>query len=180
VRVIASTNLDLLQSIKEGKFRADLYYRLNVVTLSIPPLRERLEDLPELVSNLLKQLGESTGITVKVIDEEVWNVLRGYAWPGNVRELRNVLERALHLMEDDVLKKEHIWLPASDETAVVPVANAPSRELMPLKQLMEQTEQEALALAMQQTGGNKLEAAKLLQISKSSFYEKWEKYSQRK
>ncbi|MED1724662.1 sigma-54 interaction domain-containing protein [Brevibacillus parabrevis] len=180
VRVIASTNLDLLQSIKEGKFRADLYYRLNVVTLSIPPLRERLEDLPELVSNLLKQLGESTGITVKVIDEEVWNVLRGYAWPGNVRELRNVLERALHLMEDDVLKKEHVWLPASDETAVVPVANAPSRELMPLKQLMEQTEQEALALAMQQTGGNKLEAAKLLQISKSSFYEKWEKYSQRK
>ncbi|MFS0557648.1 sigma-54 interaction domain-containing protein [Brevibacillus sp. 179-C9.3 HS] len=175
VRVIASTNLDMLQSIKEGKFRADLYYRLNVVSLSIPPLRERLEDLPELVSNLLKQLGESTGVAVKAIDEEVWNVLRCYSWPGNVRELKNVLERALHLVEDDVLKKEHIWLPASEEGEAEPPV-VPARAIRPLKQVMEEVEQEALRQAMKQTGGNKLTAAKLLQISKSSFYEKWEKY----
>ncbi|QDS36560.1 sigma-54 interaction domain-containing protein [Brevibacillus brevis] len=175
VRVIASTNSDMLQSIKEGKFRADLYYRLNVVSLSIPPLRERLEDLPELVSNLLKQLGESTGVTVRAIDEEVWNVLRGYSWPGNVRELKNVLERALHLMEDDVLKKEHVWLPVSDEGAHTSLS-VPTHAVRPLKQVIEEAEQEALCHAMQQAGGNKLSAAKLLQISKSSFYEKWEKY----
>lgn len=169
VRVIASTNQDLLARIKEGKFRADLYYRLNVVSLSIPPLRERLEDLPELVSNLLKQLAESTGIVVRAIDDEVWSVLRSYSWPGNVRELRNLLERAMHLLDGDVLRKEHIWLPASDDTR----GNAPVRSL---KETLEAAEREALLQAVRQADGNKQEAAKLLQISKSSFYAKWEKY----
>ncbi|RNB82181.1 PAS domain-containing protein [Brevibacillus nitrificans] len=170
VRVIASTNQDMLASIKEGKFRADLYYRLNVVSLSIPPLRERLEDLPELVSNLLAQLVESTGVTVRSIDDDVWAVMRSYSWPGNVRELRNVLERALHLMEDDVLKKEHIWLPAPSEELSNPAV------VRPLKETLEQAEREALLHAMKEAGGNKQEAAKLLRISKSTFYEKWEKY----
>ncbi|MGG1658315.1 sigma-54 interaction domain-containing protein [Brevibacillus sp. NRS-1366] len=172
VRVIASTNQDMLASIKEGKFRADLYYRLNVVSLSIPPLRERLEDLPELVSNLLGQLVESTGVTVRAIDDEVWGVLKSYSWPGNVRELRNVLERALHLIEVDVLKKEHIWLPAREGT-LAPTAAVPVRSL---KEMLEDTEREAILQAMREAGGNKQEAAKLLRISKSSFYEKWEKY----
>ncbi|WP_411503103.1 sigma-54 interaction domain-containing protein [Brevibacillus centrosporus] len=170
VRVIASTNQDMLASIKEGKFRADLYYRLNVVSLSIPPLRERLEDLPELVSNLLTQLVESTGVTVRAIDDDVWAVMRSYSWPGNVRELRNVLERALHLMEDDVLKKEHIWLPAPSEELSNPAV------VRPLKETLEQAERDALLHAMKEAGGNKQEAAKLLRISKSTFYEKWEKY----
>lgn len=174
VRVIASTNQDMLASIKEGKFRADLYYRLNVVSLSIPPLRERLEDLPELVSNLLTQLVESTGVTVRSIDDDVWAVMRSYSWPGNVRELRNVLERALHLMEDDVLKKEHIWLPASSEELSSPAV------VRPLKETLEQAEREALMHAMKEAGGNKQEAAKLLRISKSTFYEKWEKYRMEK
>jgi len=171
VRVIASTNQDLLASIKEGKFRADLYYRLNVVSLSIPPLRERLEDLPELVSNLLKQLAKSTGVTAKAIDDDVWGVLKSYSWPGNVRELRNVLERALHLMEDDVLKKEHVCLPAASEEPAHSVT-----VVRPLKETLEFAEREALRQAMRAAGGNKQEAAKLLHISKSTFYEKWEKY----
>lgn len=169
VRVIASTNQDLPALIKDGRFRADLYYRLNVVSLEIPPLRERLEDLPELVSNLLNRLVESTGISVKSIDDEAWSVLRSYSWPGNVRELNNVLERALHLLEGDQLKKEHLWLPASVETL-------PSRPLKSLKETLEQAEREALLLAMRAAEGNKQEAAKLLKISKSSFYEKWEKH----
>lgn len=173
VRVIASTNQDLLALIREGKFRADLYYRLNVVSLSIPPLRERLEDLPELVSNLLKQLAESTGIVVKAIDDEVWNVLRSYSWPGNVRELRNLLERALHLLDDDVLRKEHIWLPVVAEAVSVPSLPGPVKAL---KETVEAAEREALLQAFMQANGNKQEAARLLQISKSSFYAKWEKY----
>lgn len=172
VRVIASTNQDMLASIKEGKFRADLYYRLNVVSLTIPPLRERLEDLPELVSNLLGQLARSTGVTVRVIDDEVWSVLKSYSWPGNVRELRNVLERALHLVEDDVLKKEHIWLPAREET----LSGASAAPIRSLKEMLENTEREAILQALREAEGNKQEAAKLLKISKSSFYEKWEKY----
>ncbi|MGG3887186.1 sigma-54 interaction domain-containing protein [Brevibacillus panacihumi] len=169
VRVIASTNQDLPALIKDGRFRADLYYRLNVVSLEIPPLRERLEDLPELVSNLLQRLVESTGISVKSIDDEAWSVLRSYSWPGNVRELNNVLERALHLLEGDQLKKEHLWLPAS-------VESRPSRPVQSLKETLERAEKEALLMAMQEAEGNKLEAAKLLKISKSSFYEKWEKH----
>lgn len=172
VRVIASTNQDMLGSIKEGKFRADLYYRLNVVSLSIPPLRERLEDLPELVSNLLGQLAQSTGVTVRVIDDEVWSALKSYSWPGNVRELRNVLERALHVTEDDVLKKEHIWLPAREET----VTGASAVPIRSLKEMLEKTEREAILQALREAEGNKQEAAKLLKISKSSFYEKWEKH----
>jgi len=169
VRVIASTNQDLPAQIKDGRFRSDLYYRLNVVSLEIPSLRERLEDLPELVSNLLNRLVESTGISVKSIDDDVWSVLRSYSWPGNVRELNNVLERALHLMEEDQLKKEHLWLP----TSVEPL---PYRPLQSLKETLEHAEKEALLMAMREAEGNKLEAAKLLKISKSSFYEKWEKH----
>lgn len=173
VRVIACTNQDLPSRIREGAFRVDLYYRLNVVSLNIPPLRERLEDLPELVATLLKQIVETTGVQVREIDEEVWDVLRSHSWPGNVRELRNVLERAVHLMDGDVLKKEHIWLPGSGKAL-------PVSPVRPLKETLEAAEREAIMRAMEAAAGNKQEAAKLLGISKSSFYQKWEKYNRDK
>lgn len=169
VRVIASTNRDLSERIKEGTFREDLFYRLNVVTLTIPPLRERTEDLPKLAGDLLEQLMESTGIIVSDIDEKVWDALQGYSWPGNVRELRNVLERALHIMEGDCLKAEHLLIPMSEHQAKAPRAGT-------LKESLEMAEREAIARALAASRGNKLEAAKLLGISKSGLYQKLEKY----
>ncbi|QOS97956.1 sigma 54-interacting transcriptional regulator [Brevibacterium sp. JNUCC-42] len=170
VRVIASTNKDMIALMKAGTFREDLFYRLHVVTVTIPPLRDRLEDLPYLVESIREQLIESTGIVVKGMDEEVWDVLRYHNWPGNVRELRNVLERAMHMMEGNWLRAEHILLPTSTSRSMVKQSRFPS-----LKECLAKAELEALQQAVQLAGGNKREAAKLLGISKSSFYQKWEK-----
>lgn len=170
VRVIASTNKDMIALMKAGKFREDLFYRLHVVTLTIPPLRDRLEDLPYLVEIIREQLMESTGIVVKGMDEEVWELLRYHSWPGNVRELRNVLERAMHMMEGNWIRAEHILLPTSIPGSPMLQSSFPS-----LKEWLAKAEREALQQAVQLAGGNKREAAKLLGISKSSFYQKWEK-----
>ncbi|PPA86787.1 sigma-54 interaction domain-containing protein [Brevibacillus laterosporus] len=170
VRVIASTNKDMIALMKAGKFREDLFYRLHVVTLTIPPLRDRLEDLPYLVEIIREQLMESTGIVVKGMDEEVWELLRYHSWPGNVRELRNVLERAMHMMEGKWIRAEHILLPTSIPGSPMLQSSFPS-----LKEWLAKVEREALQQAVQLAGGNKREAAKLLGISKSSFYQKWEK-----
>ncbi|PPA87473.1 sigma-54-dependent Fis family transcriptional regulator [Brevibacillus laterosporus] len=170
VRVIASTNKDMIALMKAGKFHEDLFYRLHVVTLTIPPLRDRLEDLPYLVEIIREQLMESTGIVVKGMDEEVWELLRYHSWPGNVRELRNVLERAMHMMEGKWIRAEHILLPTSIPGSPMLQSSFPS-----LKEWLAKAEREALQQAVQLAGGNKREAAKLLGISKSSFYQKWEK-----
>ncbi|MBG9803391.1 transcriptional regulator [Brevibacillus laterosporus] len=170
VRVIASTNKDMIALMKAGKFREDLFYRLHVVTLTIPPLRDRLEDLPYLVEIIREQLMESTGIVVKGMDEEVWELLRYHSWPGNVRELRNVLERAMHMMEGKWIRAEHILLPTSIPGSPMLQSSFPS-----LKEWLAKAEREALQQAVQLARGNKREAAKLLGISKSSFYQKWEK-----
>ena len=143
---------------------------MHVVTLTIPPLRDRLEDLPHLVESIQEQLMESTGIVLKGMDEEVWELLRYHRWPGNVRELRNVLERAMHMMEGSWIRAEHILLPTS--TSGNPMVQS---SLPILKDWLAKAEREALLRAVQLTGGNKREAAKLLGISKSSFYHKWER-----
>ncbi|MGZ4032623.1 MAG: sigma-54 interaction domain-containing protein [Tumebacillaceae bacterium] len=169
VRVIASTNCDLLERIKEGKFREDLYYRLNVVTLEIPPLRERMEDLPKLVRDLLEQLMESTGKIVTSIEQDVWDVLEDHSWPGNVRELRNKLERALHVMDGDCLKAEHFLIRKAEKKAATVGVRT-------LKESLERAERKAIVQALAHTKGNRLEAAKLLGISKSGLYQKLEKH----
>ncbi|MCK9918298.1 sigma 54-interacting transcriptional regulator, partial [Microbacteriaceae bacterium K1510] len=163
VRVIASTNRDLAGRIKEGTFREDLYYRLNVVNISIPPLRERPEDLPKLVGDLLLHLMDATGIVVSEVDSDVWGALRSHSWPGNVRELRNVLERALHVMEGERLKAEHL-------TISMPDGRIQSNAVSTLKESLELAEIEAIKRALVAAGGNKLAAAKLLAISKSGLY----------
>ncbi|GAX89575.1 sigma-54-dependent Fis family transcriptional regulator [Effusibacillus lacus] len=170
VRVIASTNRNLQELIREGKFREDLYYRLNVLKLEIPPLRERGEDLQELVESLLEQLMETTGLVVREIHPDVWEILRKYSWPGNVRELRNVLERALHNMEGNCLKAEHISVSQTDMYRTNPAAP------LTLKESLELAEKEAIKRALAAAGGNRPEAARILGISKSGLYQKLDKY----
>ncbi|WP_232696855.1 sigma-54 interaction domain-containing protein [Brevibacillus daliensis] len=168
VRVIASTNRDLTTLMKEGHFREDLFYRLHVVSIHIPPIRKRIEDLPELVNVLLDQLMESTGIIVKEIDERAWELIRYHTWPGNVRELRNMLERALHMMDGKRLELEHVILP-------VPGVKQQDNQVPTLKEVLAEAEKEAVLRAVQAAGGNKRKAAKMLGIGKSSFYQKWDK-----
>ncbi len=170
IRFISATNQNLPELIKNGLFRADLYYRLNVVAIRIPPLRERLDDLQDIVFSSLEQLSKFTGIQVKSIDEKVWAVLRNYSWPGNVRELRNVLERAMHLMEGTKINTEHI------EISQLGQAES-SSSVSTLKQAINIAEKSAIRKALAATNGDKIAAAKLLDISKSSLYQKLEAYS---
>lgn len=171
VRVIAATNKDLKKLIDEGKFREDLYYRLNVMTLEIPPLRERHGDIEKLVAMLLKKLSNQLGKYVSNISDKAMEFLMGHSWPGNVRELENVLERAINLTDSDTLLPVHLPVYLTQNTRRV--LGGPIR---PLKDAIEDTEKEAIVRCLEYTNGNKLKTAKLLDISRSSLYDKMERY----
>ena len=172
VRIVAATNRDLDAQVRQGTFRPDLYYRLNVVKLEIPSLRDRPDDIPLLASTLLKQLEKETGIPVDGIDGETEAVLRAYLWPGNVREMRNVLEQALYVKSGHAIRK--CDLPRSLVTAVEGERSA--REMQTLKYHLRHIEEEVIRKAIRDANGNKLEAASRLGISKSSIYAKVEQY----
>ena len=110
VRVLAATNKIPEEAVAQGQLRSDLYFRLNVVHVAMPPLREHLDDLPDLAAALLESLNRKHGRSVKAISPEALETLRRYTWPGNVRELRNVLERALVTCSGDTLEKENLGL----------------------------------------------------------------------
>lgn len=171
VRVIAATNKDLKKLIEDGKFREDLYYRLNVMTIEIPPLRERLEDIEELSYMLLKKLSNQLGRHVSNISDNAMECLMRHNWPGNVRELENVLERAINLTDSDTILPVH--LPVYLTQSTKRILGGPIR---PLKDIIEDTEKEAIVRCLEYTGGNKLKTAKLLDISRSSLYDKMERY----
>jgi DNA-binding NtrC family response regulator len=167
VRVIAATNKPLEEEIKAGRFREDLFYRLNVVSIVLPPLRDRREDIPALVEHLLTtcQLGK---LRCKV-DPEAMRTLLSYTWPGNIRELANVLERAQILAEDHVITLDD--LPENLHMAP-PMEGASGPDTLNLSEL----ERRALQTALHQTKGNKVHAAKLLGISRRAVYRLLAKY----
>ncbi len=172
VRIVAATNKDLEALMKEGAFRQDLYYRLNVVKLDIPALRERQGDVPLVAERLLRQLEKETGIPVEGLAADAEAVLAAYAWPGNVRELRNVLEQALYVKGGNVIARRD--LPRS---IVASVEGArPAEEAHTLRFLLRQTEEELIRAALRDAKGDKLLAASRLGISKSSMYAKIEQY----
>jgi DNA-binding NtrC family response regulator len=160
VRVVAATNRDLLAEVRAGRFREDLYYRLNVVPLRIPPLRERVEDIPLLVEHFIRQDGPRFGRSVRSVSAETLEALRTYPWPGNVRELRNVIQRALVLCRDEVLR-----LPGPLEAA--PAATG----CLPAAALAEQVRELKLRLirgALAESGGNQRIAAERLGMHRQS------------
>jgi PAS domain S-box-containing protein len=171
VRVIAATNKDLKKLINEGKFREDLYYRLNVMTIEIPPLKERYGDIEELVNLFLKKLSNQLGRYVTSISHKAMECLEGHSWPGNVRELENVLERAINLTDSDTILPVHLPVYLTQNTKIV--MDGPIR---PLKEIIEDTEKEAIIRCLEYTEGNKLKTAKLLDISRSTLYDRMEKY----
>ena len=165
--MIAATNKPLEEEQRAGRFREDLFYRLNVVTIDLPPLRERREDIPALVEHLLttRQCG---GVRCK-LDDEAMLALSNYDWPGNIRELANVLERGQILAENNLITR--FDLPECMQTTEQP-PDAPSSEPLNLRGL----EYRALLAALEQAGGNKARAAKALGIDRRSLYRLLEKY----
>ena len=161
VRILSATHKNLAKQVEEGHFRQDLYYRLNVIELKIPPLRERPEDIPLLARHLLEKLCQREGRSPRLGDDAV-AALKGYAFPGNVRELENILERALTMQEGDTLRAEDLSLPESRMDSSPAPGLTPG---LPLEDYLEQVEREAILKALEQTNGNKTAAARLLGIT---------------
>ena len=174
IRVIAATNQDLWKLVEEGKFREDLYYRLNVVEIDIPPLAQRREDIPILAQHQLHKLNRQMVKRVERISDEVMALFEAYDWPGNVRELNNILERAMNRCRGDTLEVENLG------DFVTKVLNKQVEvdweDENPLEKVRMQAEKEAIQRALEVTKGNRSQAARLLKISRTSFYDKLEKY----
>lgn len=173
VRVIAATSKDIGQETAQGRFREDLYYRLNVLPLHIPPLRQRRDDIPLLVDHFIKKYNASHSLRCRGITPEALRALVGYTWPGNVRELENVIERALILADTDRIDlkvlPEHIV-----SGKICPVVT-PEGDLS-LKQNIRRVEEDLIRKALIKTRGNKTKAAKLLEISYPSLLSKISDY----
>lgn len=168
VRIIAATNQNLEEKIKKGEFREDLYYRLNVVRLNLPPLRERIEDIPLLCEYFLKKYNEKFGMSIEKIDDEAMEYLQKYSWPGNIRELENVIERAYNLVNGDVIRVEH--LPENI------IKHKWTLQLGKLNKALNEIEKQSLINALKASGGNKSKAAEMLGISRASLYQKLKKH----
>jgi transcriptional regulator with PAS, ATPase and Fis domain len=172
VRVIAATSLDLAERVADGRFRADLYYRLNVLELAVPPLRQRLEDLPVLAEKILDEIGVRIGQPVE-LDDAAMTVLARHAWPGNVRELRNVLERAVMVSESPRLTTEQVLRALPPDAASQTVAAETShKEVSTLRRAVADAERRAIQAALAATQGNKVAAAQALGISRAALYQK--------
>ncbi|MFT9846056.1 sigma-54 interaction domain-containing protein [Aneurinibacillus sp. REN35] len=175
-RIIAATNRDLRELMKEGQFREDLYYRLNVVSLHIPSLRERKEDIIELTHYFLNDFSLSYQRPIRDLSPEIIHELLRYDWPGNIRELRNVVERLIVFATDGVIKRE--YLPFSTNYSSIentpPIAADALIEsdstILPLQEEMEQHEKKVIERALEILDGNKLECAKKLGITRATLY----------
>jgi len=171
VRIIAATNRDLHKEVQEGRFREDLYYRLNVFPISIPPLREHRTDIPLLIEHFLDKLRTYGGC--KTLAPEVLSQLMTYTWPGNVRELENVVERMVIISQGAVILMDS--LPLFDTTSKLEKPPG-TFELPPEGVSLEEIEKSLLQQAMEQTGGNQSQAAKRLGLSRHAFLYRIEKY----
>jgi PAS domain S-box-containing protein len=169
-RLIAASSEDLENCVGQGKFRKDLYYRLNVIPIQIPPLRERKEDIPLIAQHLIEIINRDFGTHVIKISPEVLEIFESYDWPGNIRELANILERIIYVTEGDTIQMHHLpfFLQGLREGA-----NRPRPTL--LKRLKEDMEKEALLHAIRISNDNKNKAAKLLGIHRTALYKKMRK-----
>jgi two-component system, NtrC family, response regulator AtoC len=163
VRLIAATNKDLREALEQGTFREDLYYRLNVVPIDIAPLRERKEDIPDLVNLFISRFIGESGKPVEGITPEAMRILVNYHWPGNVRELQNIIERACALAKGNVLEPSDIHLDVRPAKA----ANGPGG-FLPDGMTLEQWEDEMVQEALRRANGNKSQAARLLGLSRNA------------
>ncbi|KLU61170.1 nitrogen fixation protein VnfA [Peptococcaceae bacterium CEB3] len=174
IRVIAATNKDLAQMIEEGTFRRDLYYRLDIIPLSLPPLRERKDDIPALAAHFLNKYGQQFDNPLLTLAPGTLNLLQAYDWPGNVRELQNVLERASILSDGRDIDPQHLPAPfrrEEEHTGTVPEGSGR------LKEAVSKLERELMASALTKANGNRSQAMRALGISRRAFYDKLKRYN---
>ncbi|SLM47289.1 Transcriptional regulatory protein ZraR [Nitrospira japonica] len=168
VRVIVATNLNLAEEVKARRFRDDLYYRLNVIELKLPSLRERREDIPLLIEAFLRKCGHARGNGVKAVGESALAMLIDYDWPGNVRELENVIERAVTLSRGEKILPEDLPAPVQGSRGDRRILDEAAEKTLPLHEV----EKEYIRKILEKTGGNKYRAAHLLGIDRKTLYRK--------
>jgi DNA-binding NtrC family response regulator len=173
VRVLAATNKDPLKMIQEGRFREDLYYRLNVFTIAVPALRQRKEDIPALVEAFIAEFNARYGRQVKTVDDAALRALNRHSWPGNVRELRNAVERAVVACDGDVIRAS--LLPFGPPVAAA--SERPDAVVVPVGTTVEQAERELILRTFESAGRNKTRAAEILGISLKTLHNKLNRYT---
>ncbi|PYV41180.1 MAG: transcriptional regulator, partial [Acidobacteria bacterium] len=171
VRIVAATNKQPLKAVEAGDLRNDLYYRLNVFAINLPPLRDRLEDIPVLTEALIKQLNVKHGKEIKGVNDRISKIFSTHNWPGNVRELRNVLERSLILCEKDYIEERH--LPPLEQREVPQSSNAVA---IPVGTTVEEAEKRLIHKTLEFTNNNKTRAAEILGISLKTLHNKLNLY----
>lgn len=169
VRLITASNQDLEKLVAENKFRADLFYRLNVFVVTIPPLRERLEDIPELVEHKVQELNREMGKNIVTIEPEVYDMLTGYDWPGNIRELYNRVESAMNYVQGDTLKKTHFNFRVDNSRLNM---EALKKNDNPIEAIKREAERKLINETLSMFDNNKTQAAKYLKISRPLLYQK--------
>jgi transcriptional regulator with PAS, ATPase and Fis domain len=178
VRIIAATNQKLEEMVEAGSFRQDLYYRLNVINLEIPPLRNRKNDIGLLSESILKRINQRMGTEIHDIDPEVYQVFMDYSWPGNIRELENVIERGIvraTIEGQDSIQTQHIT-ELFRETVSYPFSSSENCQTTDLKNYLQTQEKFLLEEVLRQTNGEKYLASQMLNIHISALYKKMNKY----
>jgi DNA-binding NtrC family response regulator len=175
VRVIAATNVDLKQLVREGKFREDLYYRLNVITIDLPPLRNRREDIPLLVDFFLRKFSDENEKPLRRISPEALHPLMDYDWPGNVRELENVMERAVVLSTGPIIGAD--LLPDSIGQRGISAAILEHRPDASLFEILEDCERRVISDMLERSNWNQTEAAERFRIPLSTLNQKIKRLS---
>jgi two-component system, NtrC family, response regulator AtoC len=182
VRLVVATNRDLMKEVQEGRFREDLYYRLNVVPISLPPLRDRKEDIPLLVDHFIQKFNSKLNRSIDGISNAALNYLVNFRWPGNIRELENIIERALVFAEGPVLDVENVPAELIERSSPIPsAATMPDDASMKdiVKQATAEIEKDLIVKALQETKGNVTQAAKKLKISRKSLQNKMKEFGLR-
>jgi len=190
VRILAATNKDLEKEVQQGRFREDLFFRLNVIPIKLPPLRERKEDIPILAQFFLKKICEREGIEEKKLTPQAMEALINYPWPGNIRELENLIERLVILSENNTIDVKDLSLPSFDLKFKIKESLAEDKDMLlkyalpeisedgiELNKLLKDIEVYYLKKALEISKGVKTKAAKLLRLNRTTFIEKLKKYN---
>jgi transcriptional regulator with PAS, ATPase and Fis domain len=179
VQVVASTNRNLEQAVREGKFREDLFYRLSVIPILIPPLRERKEDIPVLVDHFIQRYNVQFRKNVKGITPDGLKLLMAYPWPGNIRELKNAVERAMILVDKDMIEVTQLPIRISEPSGGASLSQPVGDQLVKLPPEgagLDDVEKELIQQALQYANGNKTKASRLLKISRDTLRYKVQKH----
>jgi two-component system response regulator AtoC len=176
VRILAATNRDLTQLVQAGRFREDLYYRLNVVGVKLPPLRDREGEILALAERFLERHAARTGVPPRRLSAKALELLRRYRWPGNVRELENALERALVLSEEEEIQPDALPEPVRASAEPSPVPSALDPDDFSVKRAQRVLEADLIRRALERTGGNRTRAAELLELSPRALLYKIREY----